>query len=230
MPHYFLPRWIHVCVTVDAAVFLDIRHDKYLGLDPAQTRILSELLAGNDDRPGCEALVASLIDAGLLTNHASEHTRLLAATSLAAPDSVLIEPDEEAPAFNTLHVVRFLASCICVWTALHLRSLEYAMSRLQTRKARLRQKAASAAKVETVKTLASVFVHLRTFIYTASDHCLYDSLVLSDFLQRYRVPSTCVLGVRTVPFAAHCWVQTEGSLTTEYNLDYVAAFSPICAI
>jgi hypothetical protein len=230
MPHYFLPRWIHVCVTVDAAVFLDIRHDRYLGLDCAQTRILSALLAGNDNHPGCEALAASLIEAGLLARQASEHTRPLAATSLAAPDSVLIEPDDELPAFNALHVVRFLASCIFVWVALHLHSLEYALSRLQARKALLRTSADSIAQIETAKTLAGVFLYLRTFVYTASDHCLYDSLVLSDFLQRYRVPSTCILGVRTVPFAAHCWVQTEGSLTTEYNLEYVAAFSPICAI
>jgi hypothetical protein len=230
MPHYFLPQWIHMCLTVDGAVFLDVRHDRYVGLDPSRTQILSALLAGNEGVPEGEVLAVELVGAGLLTRDTGERARPLAATSFAPPESVLVEPDEETPTFNALHVFRFLAACVCVWAALHLRSLEYALCRLQSRKRRLPSRADTSASLETARQLARVFVHLRTFAYTASDHCLYDSLVLSDFLQRYRVASTCIFGVRTVPFAAHCWVQTGRSLTTEFNLEYVAAFAPICTI
>jgi hypothetical protein len=230
MTAYFLPQWIYLCFTGDGAVFLDIRHDKYSGLDPARTQLLAALLAGNNGRVECEMLANELVNAGLLSPRSNEHTRPLAATSFDPPESVLWEPDDDIPTVTALHVIRFLASCISVWAALHWRSLEYALARLQARKARLTSNVYCSSNVATAKQLASVFVYLRTFVYTASDHCLYDSLVLSTFLHRYRIPSTCVFGVRTLPFSAHCWVQTDRALMTEVNLEYVATFSPICTI
>jgi hypothetical protein len=230
MPRYFLPQWIYVCLTADGAVFLDVRHDRYSGLDPARTQTLSSLVAGDCERADCQSLAAELISAGLLTVQSDNRGRPLAATLFAPPESVLVEPDDQVPAINALHVVRFLSSCISVWLRLRMRSLEYALSRLQACKERATSSGRGRHDINTAKQLASIFVYLRTFAYTASDHCLYDSLVLSDFLRRYRVSSTCVFGVRTLPFAAHCWVQTGTSLTTEVNLEYVAAFSPICAI
>lgn len=69
----------------------------------------------------------------------------------------------------------------------------------------------------------------RIWFYTAHNHCLLDSLVLSVFLVNNRVPGAFVIGIATKPFVAHAWVQM-GDYVLNETAEYVQMFSPILAV
>lgn len=226
---YFLPRWVHFCFAPDGAVFLDIKRDRYVGLDLARTRLLRRLLEEGCNPPELDAFAKELADAGLLTTTCDDDSRALATISLAVPDNLLADAFDERPAISFTHVATFLVSCSAVWLSLHLRSFGYAVLRLKSRKSRLLKRARRRSAPD-LKELVQAFVYLRTFVYTAHDHCLYDSLVLCDYLLRFGLSPTCVFGVRTLPFGAHCWVQADRSLLTESSIEFVSTFSPVFVI
>jgi hypothetical protein len=67
---------------------------------------------------------------------------------------------------------------------------------------------------------------MRCFVYTAREHCLYDSLVLVEFLSYFNQFPELVIGVTTGPFKAHCWVQYAGLVFND-DYDRVRDFTPI---
>lgn len=230
MTTYFLPRWVHFCFASDGAVFLDVKHDRYVGLDLARTRLLRRLTEEGCTAPELDEFGRELVDAGLLTT-TCDGSRTLATTSLAVPDSLLADAFDEHPTISFAHLVRFLVSCSTVWLSLHLRSFEYALLRLKSRKGRVARVAKRGRRPRPdPKQLVQTFVYLRTYVYTAHEHCLYDSLVLCDYLLRSGLLPTCVFGVRTLPFGAHCWVQADRSLLTESSIEFVSTFSPVLVI
>jgi hypothetical protein len=68
-------------------------------------------------------------------------------------------------------------------------------------------------------SLAAAFIPARIL-------CLERSLVLYYKLKRNRVPAALRLGVRALPFAAHAWVELEGSPVNE-TADFLKDFKPI---
>lgn len=65
--------------------------------------------------------------------------------------------------------------------------------------------------------------------YPFERRCLPDGLALYRLLADAGVRATLVIGVRTTPFAAHCWVQAGPWLLTDTR-DMVAELTPILAI
>ncbi|HVZ34530.1 MAG TPA: lasso peptide biosynthesis B2 protein, partial [Polyangiaceae bacterium] len=59
--------------------------------------------------------------------------------------------------------------------------------------------------------------------------CLFDSLVLAEFLRRRGVRATLVIGISTVPFAAHACVQF-GDLVLNDTVEKVQGYTPILAV
>jgi hypothetical protein len=191
--------------------------------------LLRELMEG-DDTPELDEFAKGLAAAGLLTMTCDGGARSLTTPSLAPPDRLLADSfDDERRAIAPAHLATFLVSCTVVWRNLRLRSFEQALLRLTVRKSRLAQRPQLRSEAD-LKEAVQAFVYLRTFVYTAYDHCLFDSLVLCDFLLRLGLSPTCVFGVRTLPFGAHCWVQVDRSLLTESSIEYVATFSPVLVI
>ena len=58
--------------------------------------------------------------------------------------------------------------------------------------------------------------------------CLYRSFLLLGLLTRAGLDADWVFGVRTWPFAAHCWLQV-GDLVLDDDHDHVAGYVPILA-
>ena len=56
-----------------------------------------------------------------------------------------------------------------------------------------------------------------------------NSLTLLEFLAKYEVYPTCVLGVKMDPFAAHAWVQ-QGSMVLTDPIAHVKTFTPIMSV
>jgi hypothetical protein len=227
MSTYFLPPAVHACFTGDGTVFLDLKHDKYFGLDRHKTSLLRSLLDDNHPaRDGEHDILASeLLERGLLTTDAAAG-RLFEPALVELPDAPLLDSViDEAPRLRFSHLLHFVGACITVWIALKRHSLLYAVQRLK----RHRAARVDHCDVDTAQEFVRVFQYLRPFFYVARDNCLFDSLALTEFLRRRGVQTTCVLGVRTLPFAAHCWVQT-GRLLVDGLPAQVARFQPILSV
>lgn len=227
MPQYFLPESVYLCFTCDGAIFLDVKHDRYSGLDFTQSSLLRDLLDNTASVDGT-ALASELCQAGLLTQ-SSVGSRPLAPTSVPIPKTLLVQPSfERISSASASEFLNFIRACIVAYCALRWRSLEFAITRLRNRATRVVDQP-DEVTLSKAKHLLGVFNFLRPFVYKSQDGCLHDSLALAEFLHYYGIRSTCVLGVKTVPFSAHCWVQVGPYLAIEQSPESLAAFSPICS-
>lgn len=62
-----------------------------------------------------------------------------------------------------------------------------------------------------------------------TDRCLVRSLAMFATLSRRGIESKLVIGVRTSPFAAHCWIQ-RGSVVINDVVEHVRNFTPILVL
>lgn len=227
MSQYFYAADVFSCVVDDTAIFLKLTTDQYLGLDGARSKLFQQLMRGIYDAE-TEALAAELVAKGLLTINRDAGRPLIAA-AIRLPEDSLLEPiHEQPPRIRAVHFVAFIVACAAVRVSLRHRGTHHALRRFARSQMRIRVRA-EPFDVARVRDLVRVFRHLRPIVYGAFDNCLYDSLVLGDFLSRFEVPSNCVLGVRTMPFEAHCWLQTNG-LAANGIPEMIRRFEPILAL
>ena len=143
-----------------------------------------------------------------------------------------ISPRQHArprPRLRVSQVAKFCASIAYVRANLSLHRLLPIIERLRALRAAapaLHEEACSEDEfIGTVET----FRRLRTYVYTAKDACLFDSLVLTHFLHRYGLAPTFTIGVHKRPFAAHAWVQI-GDFVIDDRLEALQRYTPILVI
>jgi len=74
-----------------------------------------------------------------------------------------------------------------------------------------------------------VFSRIRAYVYDSKQHCLFDSLVVIEYLAHYELSPTFVMAIQTDPFGAHAWVQ-EGDCVFNDRVVRTQYFSPIVVI
>lgn len=77
---------------------------------------------------------------------------------------------------------------------------------------------------EAVAAFASV-----DFLFGRTNRCLVRSVAMVLMLRAKGIPVHLVFGVRTEPFAAHCWAQLE-SVVLNDQFDHVRTFTPILCV
>lgn len=243
MQSYFLAPHVYPCVTDDHVVLLDLQRDKYVGVAREQMDSLAARVKGwplDGVRPvepapagegvrisntRADNVVGKMLAAGMLTTDANVGKD---ATPVVMPraELALIEEDLEAqPAVTATHFTRFARACSLTSLSLRMRSMESVIAGVEARRAAAR----AACNLEVARPAVTAFIRLRPLLFRAQDACLFDSLALMRFLSYYGVFPTCVLGVQTGPFAAHCWVQHEGIVFNDAP-EYVRKFTPILAV
>ena len=80
-----------------------------------------------------------------------------------------------------------------------------------------------------IRTLSHDFFRIRPFVYSSRDKCLYDCMVLLEFLAYFELFPTLVIGVTTFPFRAHCWLQYGPLVLTDY-VEHTRAYTPILVV
>lgn len=241
---YFLAPHVYPCVTDDHAVLLDLQRNKYIGVAPDQMEALAGCIQGwptvsatvsdahrvqdTGERPAharAEALINKMLAAGMLTTDPAigKDARPVQMPRAERP---LVEEDLEVrPEVRFTDVVRFLAASALTALALKCRPIEAVVHRVRARKARGRQSGGQLDGAVAQRAVAA-FIRLRPLLFGAQDACLFDSLALARYLAWYNVYPTCVIGVQTKPFGAHCWVQ-EGDVVFNDAPEYVRRFTPI---
>ena len=256
MQSYFLAPHVYPCVTDDHVVLLDLQRDKYVGVGreqmkalagrvkgwpsvdtappaepPAQSAVQSSpppTGEGRTPNASAESVIKKMLAAGMLTTDASigKEARPV---QMPRPNAVLVIEDlESRPEVRFAHVARFLWASGVTALSLRWRSIESVIATLSARNAVGRARAAT-LDAETARTAVAAFIRLRPLLFGAQDACLFDSLALMRFLSYYGVFPTCVIGVQTGPFGAHCWVQYEAVVFNDVP-EYVRRFTPILAV
>ncbi len=244
MSQYWLAQHVHLCVTDDHVVLLDLKRDKYLGVGPKQMQALAARVKGWPVLPAAaaepaqaEGMIGKMIAAGMLVTDPAtgKEARPVA---MPRPEATLTQVDfDRRPQVSLTQLAGFVRASIGARLALRYQPIEAVVERVRRRKAafvsswRRRSNGHSVQPVDFDAARAPVeaFLHLRPLLFGARDQCLFDSLALLDFLARRGFFPTWVFGVQTAPFAAHCWVQ-EGDVVFNDTPDHVRRYAPILTV
>lgn len=230
-PEYYLPLHVHLCEFDDGGVLLDLRREKYFGVNSGAMQSLQAFMRGHAAaarQEDAQSTLAELERSGLITRN-RDLGRPFRPLTLACTDAVPFAGRAPGEAeIQLAHVLRFLSTGTIAALELRARSLERIVARLRERKAR---HAASphAPDAASIIQLVKTFRRLVPLLFTTKEFCLRDSLMLVEFLARHDVFATWVIGVRTRPFGAHSWVQHEALLLND-TLQHVETFTPILAV
>lgn len=220
-----LPKDVHVCVADNNAIFLDLKHDRYVGLDATHTSILRKIISGESGAE-IDALVSHLTEQKLLTRDLRSG-RTLHLTSSAAPSAGLIGFEYDPPCeVRWHHVFALAAAYFEVSASLRFRSLAATVATATRRRRAAEKNRCESFDVKYVHGLVLAFRRLRPLFYRGRERCVLDSLVLASFLAKYRVFPHVMIGVVLGPFNGHCWVQYH-TLVLNDRLERVAKFTPI---
>jgi hypothetical protein len=230
---YLIPDHVYLCKTREGLLFLNLRTDKYLGVSGEGLEHLAALVPGWPIRPeDCDALETSeratrmarkLADAGLLTTDLTYGKSAQPAILETGASSLLQQRSPSRSRPVPLLLARLAYAALKVSAVLKFRSLEYAV-----REARRRKRATGNCDAAAI-ALSSDFIQLRPFVYSSRGKCLYDCLVLLEFLSHSGLFPTLVIGVTTFPFNAHCWLQHGAVVLTDY-VERTRKYTPILVI
>ncbi len=236
MQTYALPAHVYACFTADAAVILDVRKDKYIGLSEQQALALYHVVKGwpeppsihtnlDFDRHDVDELATTLVNEDLLepgsiSDVTASRTRVPEVVNCLYNDFTA-----RPPHISPGHCLNLL--CAIAWGrySMRRRTLEHIINRVQTRRDKYVHRP-DAVDLDEMLELARIFLYLRPFFYSWTGLCLLDSLILLEFMSAYNLFPHCVFGVRTAPFSAHAWVQT-GDWALNATVEVTRRFVPI---
>lgn len=215
---YAVPPHICVAVCQGRPIFLDLRAGRYFAIPNALSRAFLEVIEGGGGATRETPELDSMVKLGVLniTSQAASSPLPI----VARPSDSLQSQLQKRP--SLLAHVAATAAYINARAELKLRPFAAIIRRLQIRKAAAVARGATPA----TETLAA---HSRLGrLVSVADQCLPRSIALMDHLARAGVHPQFVIGVR-MPFAAHCWVQTDEYLISDHCLT-VSDYTPILVI
>jgi hypothetical protein len=237
MQTYWLRHHIYSCSTTEGVYFLDLRKGKYFGLGAAQYEAVGPLVSGWASKAGenPDALETDLASA-------REFAEALVGRDILTTDKTLGKdaqpPDiqrrgtmpfrpetDRVPDMTLGHLSSLLFAVLSARVSLSFNSLERIVARVRSRRERLAMRILSEPRID-IYELAWNFRRHRGLFYTPKNHCLFDSIVLAEFLARFGWTPDWVLGVQPRPFGAHSWVQHEGFVLND-TLERVENYYPI---
>jgi Transglutaminase-like superfamily len=234
---YLLARHAFVCVRNEGAVFLDLRNDRYFALRGTQAAFIGQVVegwpggksAGTTETPvetnSCNNLIQALISRGLITTDLSIGKAAEPVLWNAPQCEVNTYTDPSDEPIDISQRVDFMRAVVFASALLHLSSLERTIRRVRLRNTALRQQPAT----EVLRSYISTFTRLRPYAFTARDGCLFESLVLSEFLAYRHIYPSWVFAIQFEPFAAHCWLQL-GTIVLNDTVENVQQFNPIMVV
>lgn len=231
-------------MTEDHAVILDLKRDAYFALPKDQAAALAHVVcdwprprnfrtAPHPNQPDCcEAGLRAMLSKGLLTTDTMTG-KSAAPVRIAKPDKPLLATALLHTLFNDsvvrpprvaiTDVAAFLAAYAHATLSLRFSCIESIVLRVGARRPSARR---GPTDLEQMRSLLLKFRLIRPFVYSSMNKCLLDSYVLVEFLARYDAYPLWIFGVRTRPFAAHCWVQ-EGSFVLNDTPEHAGNHEPI---
>jgi hypothetical protein len=238
-------RWLIHCIANDRIVFLDLKNNAYVALEPPSIRhplSLSDALIESRTSPlptteyaaRVTSVMQSLVTRGLLTTDplgakeakfvsVSRPTKTLLPRALLLANCVASNGSlKPSYLFAFWRAVALAASTLKVMSM--WRIVDHAKRR---RTGRMRKE--QSFREESAVELISVYYRLRPYLLIGSDSCLFDSLALLNFLASFLLFPRWVFGVQMTPFVAHCWLQHEDVVLNDTPAR-VCSYVPIMSV
>jgi hypothetical protein len=236
---YLLSKHAYLCIDAGCAILLDLREDKYIGLDAVRARRISSVVQGwptelHDAGDGPigqnlspDVLIQPLIDRGLITTDFGSGKDATPVKLEDPHDEVGADEWRGDRSISLGDLLQFVTSVLFAFLQLHLRPIEKTVQRVHS----LRQRRPQCEKPnkESLARSVAAFVRLRPLLFTSRDHCLFECLALITFLARKQIYPTWVFAVHSSPFGAHCWLQVD-SVVLNDTLENVQNFTPIMKV
>lgn len=241
---YFLAPHVRACRIGMHVMLLDLKKDRYLGIDGRTASALSDCIVSWPQREAhpSDADCASehsiseaertkdlqqMLDEGIVTSEAQAPRPSLCSRPEIPETAVIVGYDEVKAPISTLHVVRFLRAAITATVVMRCCSFETIINRVAHRP---QKKAISTGTTPArLRELVHIYGRLSPLLFSSSDECMANSLTLSEFLAAHDVFATWVFGVALEPFAAHCWLQS-GNVVLNDSPENVRRYTPILAV
>ena len=240
MTQYLIKKTVYFCYVDSQVIFLDLKQGKYFGIDRHQAAVLKGVVAGWNaptpiadgtdeavDERVSRSVTKDLVDRGVLTVSHEAGKRATPTRTNRATLNLITEYSSQPPSIRLHHVVTFATAYLCAAAILRMWSFARIARRIETKIQQVGQPA-ERKNIERLRELVAIYSYIRPFFFRASDKCLLDSLVLSEFLGRYNVCPTWMLGVSTDPFLAHSWLEMDRFVINDSTLR-VNCFTPIFA-
>ena len=205
------------CQVGDDLVFLDLQRDRYFRL-AGRDRLMFDAAgeAALDD----PAALTRLQAAGLVT--ASDAMDRIEPAFADVPDRDIHMLSPVQPSLSG--VVQALGGLLWAQRAVASRRIAQTIAAIGRRKTAIGPGGAQISSTQ----IALHFEASRAFAPIAR-RCLIDSLALMRLCLARGASPTLVFGVKTDPFAAHCWLQHEGRILTCAS-DDALGFTPILVV
>lgn len=253
---FSLAGHVRACACDESVVLLDLRANRYLGIDARASHSLAHSVLGWPNQDKRAAAPTIVPDSPLEAGPPGELLRRLWAQGLlvAAPEQATgHQTDANMRASQHLDIeealgtiefdgldtqsiklgtrvrqaLRFTTSVATAACWLRGRSLQEIASAITAR--RLRGRSPVSESLESMKPAVETFERLRPLVFTSRSRCLLDSLALMRFLALDGFMPRWVVGVRLAPFAAHSWVQC-GPVVLNDQHEFVRQFRPILVV
>lgn len=204
----------------DDIIFLDLAASRYFALPRQIHASFDKLVTSGLLNEAEHAEIAAVLGAGYLCESQEPPCR-----RYDMPDRIETELVPHADAAGLMDIAlalqaRAKAAFMLRWQSLH--SITHAL------KIRKHETCWTARSLDDAARIARAFGQIAPFL-RSRDQCLPISLALMLMLLARSIPATMIIGVRTHPFGAHCWIQLGGLLINEQP-DRVAGFAPILVI
>ena len=231
---YFLAQHIFYSNIDGHFIVLDLRKNKYLLLGESEKLVFRALFEnedsiGSNEPHDLEQSIMDLVEQGMLVDGPKKGRQDISS------DLPLIARDMNSylydgiPKIRASHVYQcfkaFLYTKIVWW----FNPMEGVIRKIKRRKDRRLAKNPPALSFERICDIVEIFRILRGLFYTAHDECLFDSLVMVNFLASYGIYPKLVFGVEMGPFAAHAWVQ-DGDRIYNGFMSQTVGFKPVMVI
>ena len=237
MLEYQLPVDVYLCRHDGYVVLMDLARDRYLALESYDAQQLCgrvrgwDILMGSPPAPPVQSssdqTLQMMLDVGLLAPSSAAGKSARPIHLCSPTDSMIDEDSDFRPEIRSTEVCRFLTAVTSAAMRLKFLSIHHVVHSVQRRR-RAQNRSATLLDLELAHDLVGVFGRLSPFVFTARDACLFNSLALLNFLASYGLFPTWVFGVRTGPFAAHCWLQAEAHVLND-TLENICGYTPIMA-
>jgi len=240
MSVYYLPHYVSACISNNEIIFLDAKRDNYYSFPLPASKLLAPLAETRSlDISKLTTLPEGnvFIENGILTKLIKEkmlickqdNRKLFSSRQYHKPLS-----DCSNAHFTPFYPITFQYVLLFLraffWAILTTKILGIYQTLEITAKKRtnIRKNKPSITEGD-LQEIMQIFRQIRIFFYTARNHCYFDCAVLSRFLKDSGYDAVWVFGVKTDPFEAHCWVQVNEVVMTDWQLT-VDSFTPIMHI
>jgi len=216
--HWLINQDLSCCEVDGHLVFLDLALDRYFTLTAPLESVMHHYLTSGALSPRQRE---ELEGKGIVI--ATPPPALgVAPSELPDPTASAIESSGPARRPVGVGVLAEVAATIW-WTRRQLRRRPFkaVIGDALARRAGTPSNTSPAGANDVLQEAVMQFTHARRYV-PVDPCCLLDSLALFHFLSRRRLSARVVFGVTLVPFAAHCWVQAEGTVLNETLSDAIA--------